>query len=285
MFGYVRAFQPELKVRELEEYKAVYCGLCHSLGRRYGAAARFSLSYDFTFLAMLGMAVADGPAEICEGRCAFNPLRKVPACRRNAALDYSADIAAVSIYHKLRDTLRDEGFFKRLGARTALLLAAPAYRRAKADEPEAAAAFDRAMARQPEAEKAPDACLDAACAPTAEALGAVFAQLSSDPGKRRILARMGYLMGRYVYMADALDDLDKDKKSGAFNPFASGSREDAAASLYLTIGEIGTAYDLLDKRRFGSVLDNIVYLGLRATADRVRVPPEQRSVKRYERSL
>lgn len=57
MFGYIRPFQPELRMKEYEAYKSVYCGLCKELGRRYGIFARFTLSYDFTFLAILSMAV------------------------------------------------------------------------------------------------------------------------------------------------------------------------------------------------------------------------------------
>lgn len=49
MFGYVRPNRDELKVRELRDYEALYCGLCRALGRRHGFFARFFLNYDFTF--------------------------------------------------------------------------------------------------------------------------------------------------------------------------------------------------------------------------------------------
>ena len=32
MFGYVRPNRDELKVRELRDYEALYCGLCRALG-------------------------------------------------------------------------------------------------------------------------------------------------------------------------------------------------------------------------------------------------------------
>ena len=53
MFGYLTAFQPELRVRELDTYKAIYCGLCHCLRSHYGLASSAGLSYDFVFLAAL----------------------------------------------------------------------------------------------------------------------------------------------------------------------------------------------------------------------------------------
>lgn len=279
MFGYIRACRPELKLREMEQYKAVYCGLCHRLGKHFGPLARFTLSYDFTFLAMLDMSQRESPPQIESRRCAFNPFRKIPACPDDPALDYSCRVAAVSIYHKLLDDRRDPGFFKKLGACFALLLVRPAYRRAAEAEPEMAAEFAKAMERQPKVENDPASGLDAACEPSAAALADVMARVGRDEPSRRILARMGYLLGRYVYMADALDDLDDDIASGGFNPFAVSGREEAVASLYMTIGELGAAYDLLDKRYFGSLMDNIVYLGLRATVEQIRLPREQRSVK------
>lgn len=58
MFGYVKAYKPELKVRDYEQYKAVYCSLCKTLGREYGLFARLTLSYDFTFAALLRLALS-----------------------------------------------------------------------------------------------------------------------------------------------------------------------------------------------------------------------------------
>ena len=31
MFGYIKPFKPELKVREFDTYQAFYCGLCRQL--------------------------------------------------------------------------------------------------------------------------------------------------------------------------------------------------------------------------------------------------------------
>ena len=36
MFGYVRPFKPYMRMFEYDIYKAVYCGLCKDMGRRYG---------------------------------------------------------------------------------------------------------------------------------------------------------------------------------------------------------------------------------------------------------
>ena len=80
MFGYIKPFTPDLRLREYEAYKAVYCGLCGQLGRSFGPVARMTLSYDFAFLAMLHYAAGDQAPVIEMGRgCAFVP-RKRPVC-------------------------------------------------------------------------------------------------------------------------------------------------------------------------------------------------------------
>ena len=53
MFGYVLPSRDRLDARERERFRAVYCGLCHTLRERYGFAASLLLNYDFTILAIL----------------------------------------------------------------------------------------------------------------------------------------------------------------------------------------------------------------------------------------
>ena len=53
MFGYIKPDIPELKMKENELYKAVYCGLCKTMGKCTGCASQLTLNYDFAFLAML----------------------------------------------------------------------------------------------------------------------------------------------------------------------------------------------------------------------------------------
>jgi len=273
VFGYVKVYAPELKLREMEAYKAVYCGLCRELGKRFGFTARITLSYDFTFLAMIGMALADERPEIKKGRCFVNPFRKVSYADSNPVLSRCCDIAIISLHYKAADDIEDSGFFGRLAARFLMLLYSRAYRKAKEAEPQAEKAFSLLLEAQDKIEKGECAVIDAACEPTAHALGEVFALFSQDPQEQRVLRRLGYLMGRYIYMADAIDDLQKDKKTGSYNPFlvnksAEATQDNLAqASIYMTIGEISTAYALLSLKRFSPILDNIVYLGIKNTAD------------------
>ena len=62
MFGYVRAVTSVLSPEDAQRYEAVYCGLCRTLGNRYGKTAQLILNYDFVFLALLLAKPVSAPA-------------------------------------------------------------------------------------------------------------------------------------------------------------------------------------------------------------------------------
>ena len=264
MFGYIKTCTPQLRLCEWEAYRGIYCGLCRTLGRRFGPLARLTLSYDFTFYATLEMALREEVPEFRRRSCGVNPLRRCRHCEENEALNRAADMAILSLWYKAADTIADGGFFGRCGG------------------PTVDAVFAGEMDRQRALEAAGDTSLDELCEPTAKMTAAMLSLLSEEPGERRVLERLGYLLGRYIYMADALDDWEKDKKHGDFNPFLQCEDEPEAlkrharASLLLTIGEMGTALDLLELRHFGPILENIIRLGLPQTVEELQLPPKQR---------
>ncbi|MDR2933185.1 MAG: DUF5685 family protein [Oscillospiraceae bacterium] len=286
MFGYVRPFKPELKIREFETYKAVYCGLCSQLGRSFGVLARLTLSYDFTFLSMLCAGVSDEEPGFERKRCCVNPLRTVPMCRPGRTQSFSADIAALMIYHKLLDNIRDSGILKKMGWRLLYPFARRAYKKAARARPEAEAVISDAMARQTGVESADNTSLDAACEPSADAMAGIFALLSEDDSQKRVLERMGYLIGRYVYICDALDDFEKDEKTGNYNPLVlryrggdhdgrAGLFAGARQSLFLTIGEIEKTGDLLDFNNYQPIILNIISMGLRSGVEEILAKKEK----------
>ena len=57
MFGYVRPAADRLTQEQTDLFRSAYCGLCRTLGRRYGLPARMILNYDLAFLAIL-LAIA-----------------------------------------------------------------------------------------------------------------------------------------------------------------------------------------------------------------------------------
>lgn len=275
MFGYVKPYNPELRVRELEEYKAIYCGLCKQLGRSFGVFARFTLSYDFAFLAMLKTAL---DSEICPEteRCACiaHPFCKRIRVRENAAMQMAARAAMISVYYKLSDDREDEGFFRRIGAVLLLPFAKRARRKALAFADGAAADEAAAKMSAAQAQLEAEKCRipDAAAEPTANFLAAVLKNCAVTAEQAAVLERFGYLLGRYVYLCDALDDLEDDRRRGRYNPFLYAGGEAAIAAknaLFLTTAELSDDFDLLELHRYEGILENIIRIGLRAEVIRI----------------
>ncbi|MBQ3259065.1 MAG: hypothetical protein IJN61_05445 [Clostridia bacterium] len=275
MFGYVKVYQPELKMGEFEQYRGIYCSLCKTLGKRYGFTAQMTLSYDMTFLVVLHMALMEECTGFKKGRCPYNPIKKRTCCNHNAALDFCADAAMLLAYHKTEDTLADDHFFKQLTARMLLPIMRRNRRRAAKRLPELDQLIEREMLRQNELEESGIASVDLAAEPTAEMLSALCSEAANDEKQKRVLSRFGYCLGRVVYLMDAADDLEDDLKNRSYNPIAlsmglntvdmekiKSARESAGWMLNTSIAECKAAYELLNVRRFDGILRNVLEWGI-----------------------
>lgn len=274
MFGYVRVHQPELKMREWEQYRGVYCSLCRTLGKRYGLPARFLLNYDFTLLALFHMALSPDCAGFSKGRCPFNPTKKCLLCHAEEPLAFAADAAVLLTYYKLRDNVADSGFFRRLLTRPLLWAVTPMKRRAARLRPELAQQIADYAAAQAAVERDGGGSVDAAAAPTATLMAALCAAGETDEEARAHRTRFGYCLGRWIYLIDAADDWADDRRRGNFNPFAvmpngDPPREAMRGALNACLAECQTAWHLLDRYHFDPILQNILQLGLPAQTRRV----------------
>ena len=274
MFGYIRPLKGELKVQEFERFKACYCGLCHSLGKKYGTASRFILNFELVFLAMLLWDENDKIA-VKRGRCIANPFRKKPYCRQNPALDKCAGYSVILSWWKLKDTVADEGFFKSLPARAYMLILRRAYKKAAAEFREFDESVRRKLYELAEYESSGEASIDGAADKFAQILSAAVGD-STPENKRRPMAEFLYHMGRWIYITDACDDYEKDVVRGRYNPVAlrfppvdGKLPDDGAEKLKTTLDHsnnlISAAYELMPENAWAPVLRNTIYLGMPET--------------------
>lgn len=268
MFGYIKACKPELKVKEYETYKAIYCSLCKKLGKSYGILSRFTLSYDFTFLAMLNMSLKGGCGGFVQKRCAFNPLKKCNYCKNDSDIDMPAAAAIIMLYYKILDNINDEHGFKKIGYLCLKPIFSHAHKKAQKDYPDIEAAVNEYITAQTKLEKSNCNSLDQAADPTAQVMQQVFSLCSQDATEQRILKRLGYCIGRYIYLLDAAADLQQDVKTGNYNVLKfveDDVTERVKTQLYFCINEAARAFELLDFKKYKSILGNIIYLGLEET--------------------
>lgn len=275
MFGYIKPFRPELRIREAEDYKAVYCGLCKELGRSYGIFARMTLSYDFAFMAMLFMSLDKNSCpdfEKCS--CIAHPFKKQCRCLGNRAISLSARAAMILTYYKIKDDLSDKGFLKKIAALVLFPFAALARKKALSFGEEAVF-IDKAAAEMMKEQKALEErktpLPDEAAEPTAKFLSKII-KLGGNPENERILERFGYLLGRYIYLCDALDDLEDDIKKGNYNPFIFDGEKavsEAKSALFLTTAELFDDLELLELDKYKEIVENTIDLGLKAEIERI----------------
>jgi len=259
-----------LPEEETHRFRRIYCGLCHTLGKRYGVAARFILNYDFTYLTML-LSDPD-EVQVNNSRCLVHPLHSREYLGETPALELAADESVILAYWQLRDGVEDHDWLHGLKYRSLSSILEPAYRKAASLRP----TFDQTVRRQldllRQLEVQKCASIDRAADAFAVLLGSAAREVD-DPVRQRVLEQLLYHMGRWIYLIDAADDLKKDAVSGNYNPVAlrfdltNGvwtleSRREFAATLDHSVHMMATAYELWDFGVWSALLSATIYTGL-----------------------
>ena len=277
MFGYIKPRKSELRVRELECYKAAYCGLCHAMGKVCGRAFCGTLSYDFAFLTIIRMSLEGVRPEFEERRCAAHPFKKRSAIKINPSLEYCSAAAAILSYGKCRDDISDEKGFVRLRARLALPFFGRARRKALKKFPslsELDVKVTELLSEMSQTEK------EMGSDPSADRMGELFGLILGEimsygleGAEARLGASLGRATGHWLYLVDAADDFEEDVKRGRFNPFISlygeggfdeSRRRGVFDAMIAILMDGEKAVDLIEFKtaEFSEITRNILYLGM-----------------------
>lgn len=275
VFGYLKPYYDELKIRDFRLYKSVYCGLCKSMGKNYGFISRISLSYDCTMLAMLYISLKSEKYNISGGRCPCFPIKKCSMCKSEGnAFEFSGAVCIILAYYKLYDTIIDSGFFKKIKAHIIRAVLHRSYMLAKKKYPQIESIAQKMINQQIEIEnKKENSNIDISAEPTAKAMADILRIISGNEKEEKILEVFGYFLGRWIYLADAADDIEKDIKNKNFNPFIKKHIEKYNGDikktmiycdevLNMTYSQLVMAYDLIDICEYKNILDNIIYDGI-----------------------
>lgn len=293
MFGYIRPVRPDMLVGDDELYSAVYCGLCRYSGRHVTHASRFLLNYDFAFLAVLRASLTNEEIRTERVRCPYK-FRKRSSAVCDGAFASVAGYFGILTYYKMLDDLNDERGWKKFGKKFLLPLASRMRKKARAlgtDEKLVTKPLEDLAALEKEGKEHGDVSPDRA----ADCFARLTAGITSEglTGTDADIARQcGYHIGRFVYLIDALDDLEEDAKSGNFNPFLLryGSLSNAqshADEIRTTLEDSMRVFSRTYALRCGPVLTpldriifNIADLGGKAAVARVLSGRNNRKAKR-----
>ena len=261
MFGYIAPVLNALSEEQQQAYRAAYCGVCHALSRKTGAAGRITLSNDMTFLALLLTSLYEPEEEACRGRCAVHPLAPRPFVR-SAMVDYAADMNLLLTYYKCQDQWADD---HALAGRAGLRWLKPTLSRLEAAWPRQSRVVAESLAALWAEEKQPLPSPDRLCNLSGEMLGEVFVPDEKDLWAAE-LRELGRGLGRFVFWMDAWEDYDADRKRHRFNPLTGfHDREDYEAfcldTLEMFIGEAAAHFEVLPLEKHLALLRNVLYSG------------------------
>lgn len=272
MFGYIRPYVPDLRVREHELYRAIYCGLCQSMGKHTGCASRLTLSYDFVFLAAIRMVLEEVIYSARPCRCGAHPLKKRAVLQDNSALAYCARAAALLTEAKVADDIQDAkgmALKSRMVHPTAKRMCKKAF--PKKSGPTEAVSQSLEQLHTLELEEC--ASLD----DTADCFGRLLSSVFSwglTGSAEKIATQIGFTTGRFIYVLDAADDREQDQKSGNYNPLNIAPIDSDALSVAvrLDLEKLEAAINLMDftgRSELLGLIENILYKGMPMEADRV----------------
>jgi len=289
IFGYVHPLKNELRFREYDYYRAFYCGVCRSIGRRYGQLPRFTLINETGMLAMiLDYTLGSGEFPLIKRKtCIAHPVKKIASVKENSFVDYCADINVLLAWYKLQDGWKDDKDLKCLSGMTLLRRAVS---KAKRYNPKLAELVKCQIALQSKVEADKCASIDEASHPFATLIGNFCANAATKYDED--LYFLGYNLGKWIYLIDAFDDINDDIKTGAYNPlvlrwekttdetaeyFTQRIMIDVRFTLEMCLATCGELWErITEKRRQNEtckeaydVMNNIIFLGLRAITDRI----------------
>ena len=213
MFGYVRADTPYLYIKDDTLYRAMYCGVCKGIADVCGNAARMALSYDITFLSVILHNIKGEDVKIEKQHCLTHCIRSRQMAEVDELTRKLGALNTLLAYYKCSDDIEDGdgGRFKRLFLKKG-------FRRAKRKYPEIEKIVRENLVEQAKIEKAKTESIDRAADATAKIL-AEFSSLALEDKATVYTYNLFYAVGKWIYLIDALDDYDKDRKKGAYNPF------------------------------------------------------------------
>lgn len=261
MFGYVLPWQDELKVRELREYRAYYCGLCSCLKKNYGLIGQLSLNYDLTFLGILLTALYEPNIREEYCRCIAHPVHK-HLLKQSIYVQYAADMNILLTYYKCMDDWQDEHKFIKAGYGKMLFYKG---REIIKKYPQKAKSIEKGINRLSDAEDKNCSNIDYVSGCFGDICSAIF--VYHDDEWADDLKRMGYFLGKFIYLIDAYEDMEKDKKKQCYNPFVVMDEESVTEKkvyqiLLMMMSEASRAFERLPIVQNIEILRNIIYSGV-----------------------
>lgn len=261
MFGYIIINKAEMKFKEFDVYQSFYCGICRDLKRKYGACGQLSLSYDMTFLAILLTGLYEPKTHVGSCKCIAHPFESHQT-RNNVFTEYAADMNALFAQYKCQDDWKDERkFWKLFYGR---LLEGRTRGLGEAYE-QKIRTINLLMQGFSDAEKVQDPQIDTLAGLFGRVMGEIMAVREDEWAES--LRRLGFFLGKFIYICDAYEDVEADIKKGTPNPLKHrygnpDFEEESKTILMMMMSECCREFEKLPILENVEILRNILYSGV-----------------------
>lgn len=261
MFGYVIINKPELKIKDYNRYHAYYCGLCHTLKNRYGFLGQMTLTYDMTFLVLLLSSLYETETSHKRQHCLVHPVKKHDLLI-NEISEYAADMNIALAYHHFLDDWQDE---KQISGLAGATFVKTKYKKIAQKYPRQCNKIEQSLKELQLHEKNMETSLDV----VAGCFGNLMAELFAYKNDywEESLRKIGFFLGKFIYLMDACLDVDKDRKNHSYNPLLPlCQKEDYEEFCYemlsMMIAEATNEFEKLPCIVDIDILRNILYGGV-----------------------
>lgn len=214
MFGYVTPCKMELKIKDYEKFKAYYCGLCKAIKKDFGNLPRLVLNYDMTFLAVLLDSLEDTECSFKKEHCIIHPITTKIILKDHRVLSYAAFCNTILSYFKLIDNVNDDISLRN---KINLFFLKPYIKKVSGDLKYHIKYMEDKLNELYKMELSPEGkSIDELSHPFAELTGYIISSYKTYSFKDTLYS-LGYNLGKWIYIIDAFDDLEKDMLRNKFN--------------------------------------------------------------------
>ncbi len=261
MFGYIVINKPELKFKEFDKYRSFYCGLCKELKSSGGNFSRLSLSYDMTFVYILLTGLYEPETKYEKANCIFHPIDK-PFVSKNKFAEYVSDMSVLMTYLKSKDDWIDDS---KIRGKLLMSILSKKNKKIKIKYEKKVENIMNYMESLYIGEKSNCNNIDE----MAGYFGKIMAEMLvyKNDEWEPILSKMGFYLGKFIYLIDAYEDIEDDLKSNNYNPlkelYKTQDFEGQAGNILLMMmAECSKEFEKLPILENAELLRNILYSGV-----------------------
>lgn len=284
MFGYININRNQLTEESRKAYQAYYCGLCQQLRNTCGPKGQMLLNYDMTFLVVLLTGLYELESKKIDFTCPMHPTKRQTAWM-NDATDYAADMNVLLGYYNLEDDWKDDKSYTKKALAKML---EKDYERVREKYGRQAKAVESYMEKLQAAEADREQNLDVTAGLTGEMMGEIFDWKKDEWSEE--LHCLSFYMGKFIYLMDAYEDMEKDKKRKQYNPLRLMADQcqgdfETFCKLMLTsmMSECARSFERLPILTHADILRNVLYSGVWSRYEYLQLKKKKQQEKKIKR--